>query len=696
MKRKFLIIAIGLLGITVYASYTLFNSEQKDKLLLQVLTQSLRDAHFDPQVFNDEFSVKAFDMYLDRMDYSKRFLLQEDVDSLSLYQTKIDDEINANSLTFFEMANRLIESRQQEAEAYFEEILNEPFDFSVKESREADAEKRTFAATSNELKESWRLDLKYQVINRIYNAEKAQNEPTYTKEKKSFEDMEKEARAKILTNHQDWFHRIAKLNKNDRYSTYLNAIANTFDPHTSYFPPRDKENFDISMSGQFEGIGATLQQRDQYIRVTQIVPGSASARQGELEAEDIILAVAQAKDEPVDVVDMRLDDAVQLIRGKKGTEVRLTIKKTDGTVKIVPIIRDVVVLEETYAKSAVLEHTDEKLGKYGYIYLPKFYADFNKRNGRHCSEDVLTEIEKLKGENVEGLIIDLRNNGGGSLSDVVDMAGLFIKKGPVVQIKARGRSPQILDDKDKEVQYDGPLVIMVNEFSASASEILAAAMQDYKRAVIVGGNATFGKGTVQRFYDFDKVVPASFNNYKPFGAIKLTIQKFYRINGGATQLRGVIPDIILPDRYAHLDIGERDQDFPMKWDEIAPASYSLETDLIGKLTVAKKNSTKRVKQHDDFKLIAENALRYKRMEDETVIPLKYNTFVKYRKNQEKEAKRFEGVGKSETGLKASLSYLDNSQAVADTLKMARFKSWEKLMKKDIYLDEAVRILADIQ
>ena len=367
-----------------------------------------------------------------------------------------------------------------------------------------------------------------------------------------------------------------KIDESDWLSIYLNSITTIYDPHTAYFPPQDKENFDIAMSGQLEGIGARLTSKGGFIVVAEIVPGSACWRQGQLKVGDKILKVGQGDEEPIDITDMRTDHAVKYIRGKKGTEVRLTVKQVDGSVITIPIIRDIVILEETYTKSAVIDNK-------GYINLPKFYADFSGNGGRDCSDDVKNEILKLKEEGVEGIILDLRNNGGGSLQDVVEMAGLFIKEGPIVQVKAKVGKPRVYSDTDESVYYDGPLVVMVNTYSASASEILAAAMQDYGRAVIVGGSpTTFGKGTVQRAFDLDGFVSEAYDEIKPLGALKLTLQKFYRIDGGTTQLKGVTPDIILPDTWSYLNVGEKDQEFPIPWDEIG----SPEVPGVGKLNQA--------------------------------------------------------------------------------------------------------------
>ncbi|MEO1715046.1 MAG: S41 family peptidase, partial [Bacteroidota bacterium] len=374
----------------------------------------------------------------------------------------------------------------------------------------------------------------------------------------------------VLKTFDDWYERLEKRKRSDYLSIYINSITNVFDPHTSYFEPIEKQNFDINMSGKLEGIGARLQSDGNYTKITSVIVGGPAWKQGDLKENDKIMKVAQDGEDPIDVTGMQLDDVVSQIRGEKGTKVILTVKKIDGSIADIEIVRDVVILEEGFAKSLILHTTAKE--KVGFISLPRFYDDFYDEEGRSCARDVATEIDKLKKENVRGIILDLRNNGGGSLRDVVTMSGFFIEKGPIVQVKARGRSPEVLEDNDPSVKWDGHLIVMVNQFSASASEILAAALQDYERAVIVGSTSTFGKGTVQRFYNLDRAIPG-YSELKPFGEIKLTTQKFYRIDGGSTQLKGVTPDIILPDMYSYIETGEKEQEYPMNWTQIAPVPH---------------------------------------------------------------------------------------------------------------------------
>ena len=677
--------------------------ERRNEVLIDIVSQGLLRNHFSDVQLDDDFSTRVFGIYLQDMDFNKRFFYQSDVDELNFFKTKIDDEIQNRKHALVDKSVEILSKRIEEIRVMYQEILDKPFDFTVDEDFEADPEKRDFPSTQEEMKEVWRKMLKYQTLARLDTKLKQQKTKEENKdeaqeenkdsivEPKSFEQLEAECRKSVLKQTNDYFHQFDQLEWDDQRSIYLNAITSSFDPHTNFLPPKDKENFDIGMTGQFEGIGATLTSKDGFITVTQIVPGSASSKQGDLEEEDKILKVAQGEEEPVDIVDMRLDKAVELIRGPKDSEVRLTVQKIDGSVVVIPIIRDVVILEETYAKSVII---DDK-NKIGYIKLPKFYADFNHNGGRNCAEDMEKEVEKLKAENVNGIIIDLRNNGGGSLQDVVKIAGLFIEKGPVVQVKARNLDPFIFDDTDPTIQYKGPLAILVNPFSASASEILAAAMQDYNRAVIIGSSSTYGKGTVQKIIDFDQILPPNMADLKPLGAMKVTMQKFYRINGSTTQLQGVISDIILPDNYAYLDIGEKDMEYPLPCDSIPSASYASWNKSWSK-TVDKlrDKSSKRVSGNEVFSGIEENAIRLRDRKNETNISLNLEKFTALNESLQAESKKYKDLLKTPQNLKIATLKADFVETDKDSLSVSKEK-WQKDLKKDVYLFEAVKIMNDL-
>jgi carboxyl-terminal processing protease len=697
MKLKYLFAILLVSVLFIFGSTTPQKDFKKQRIILELLNASLNQAHFDPPQIDDEFSKKAYKLYVERIDFNKLFLIQEDIDQLSKFETLIDDEIKNGTFRFYDLSVEIVEERTKEVEDFYKDILSKPFDFNIDEDYQSDADKYDYAENLDELKEMWRKSLKYQVLSRVYTKMKQQEKALENNDtsvvQKSFEELEVKARESVMKSHDEWFRRLSQVENADRFNVFANSIVGVYDPHTEYFPPKDKENFDIRMSGQLEGIGATLSEKEGYIKVERIVPGSASWKQGELEAGDLILKVAQGEEEPVDIVDMRLDKAVQLIRGPKGTEVRLTVKKIDGSIVVIPIIRDVVIIDETYARSIKVENTEADVNA-AYILLPSFYADFNNRGGRNSADDIKAELKKIKQEDYDGVILDLRNNGGGSLMDVVKIVGMFIDNGPVVQVKARGQSPMVHKDYNRGIYYDGPVVILVNSLSASASEILAAALQDYGRAVIVGSNS-FGKGTVQRFLELDGLLRMEDEAMKPLGALKLTIQKFYRINGDATQLKGVTPDVILPDDYMYLEIGEREMDYPMPFSEIDAVSYENYSKNIEIQEIAKQ-SEKRVKNTEVFQMVEENAKRLKDESENSVISLNYE---KYKESQEKKAekaKKYKKLYKPIDAMNTDILLGDKESLEADTSKAVRFEAWQKEVKKDPYVFEATNIIKDLE
>ena len=701
-KKKILLLLIPAVMIGLF-SFVRFQQKadqtEKNKVLTQLLYKSLEQAHFNMRDVNDDFSSRAFGLYLKALDGTKRFLIQEDVDNLKKFELSMDDEFRSGNSEMLKMSSTIIKQRLKESKVYCMAVLDKPFDFSKEETFETDADKRVFAKNKGEMENVWRKSLKYQALIRYENRITTQE----TKKKKAAEDgkdfemksdakIEVEVREQLAKDYNNVFDALNRLDQDDRAAEYLNAMMNVFDPHTEYFPPEDKDNFDIRMSGKLEGIGAQLQQVDGEIKVARVVPGSPSWKGKELKAGDIILKVAQGEAEPVDVSTMPLKDAVQLIRGKKGSEVRLTVKKADGIIKEIPIIRDVIILEENFAKSAVIEDTEKKK-KYGYLKLPSFYADFSRSGGRSSGVDVEIELKKLKKQNVDGIILDLRFNGGGSLSDAVKMSGLFFKDGPVVQVTTKRDKPTVLEDEDEEVVWDGALVILVNKFSASASEILAGALQDYGRAVIVGAPSTYGKGTVQRFIPLDHYVPVQYQGVKPLGSLKLTIQKFYRITGKSTQWKGVEPDIVLPDVYSFWE-GEKDVDNALPWDEISPVKFNKWDHKLN-LKKLNKESGKRVANNDVLQLINQNALRLKTRREQTNWALGYEAYKAEQEKLKAESKKFENLkGKHDEWAVTPLAGNIKNEAMADQRK-ALNEDWKKEIKGDETIFEATNILDDI-
>jgi carboxyl-terminal processing protease len=687
-----------------------FETNDKDKLLLDLITYVLERGHYEPKDINDDFSVHVFEDFINVIDPTKRYFIEEDIQEFEQYKFQIDDQIKNTDITFFNIVHERLMLRMEQAKGIYKEVLNQPFDFNVDESIDIDYENQPFAKNAAELKERWRQQLKYATIgtydSKINNqkrnitvADEATGEETVIEDPdataevgKPMSPQEIELASREATGQtlDEFFDFVEDLERKDWFVQYINTIVDEFDPHTYYFAPEDKDKFDISMSGKFEGIGARLQKKPEGAKIVEIISGGPVWRNQNLEVGDEILKVGQDGKPAVNIVGMRLDDAIKLIKGPKGTVVDLTVRKVDGSIEEVSIIRDVVELEESYAKSATVIKSN---AKYGLINLPKFYVDFDDYSERNAATDVAKEVDRLKEEGIQGLVLDLRDNGGGSLKTVVEMAGLFIKDGPIVQVRSAGKEKDIYEDKDERIQWDGPLVILVNELSASASEILAAAMQDYKRAVVIGSKQTFGKGTVQNVIPLENIVRS--NEYGDLGAIKLTTQKFYRINGGSTQLEGVKSDVVVPDRYSYIDLGERDQNNPLGWDKISPARYQPWDGYIDyEQTIA--NSTRRMDVNSQIKLIEENARWLKEQQDETVISLNYDNYKKEAEDDKDKSQYFKSISDYDSKLTfKSLGY-EQELFTQDPVLREKRDRWHQSLAKDVYVEEAVNVLEDLK
>jgi carboxyl-terminal processing protease len=699
MKRNYkILIAVLCLSVTLFAfKINADKSEDpdpnRDKTLLELLAFVIDKGHYSPAEINDDFSKGIFKDYIDALDPSKRFFLQSDIDEFKQYELQLDDQVLNKDLTFFNLTYTRLMKRMEESKKRYKTILAQPFNYNVDETFNADYEKLPYAKNTAEINERWRKQIKLSTLSSLVTKQKIEEDkkkadPAY--KEKSFETLEKETRESSLKSLDDNFSLIKDVNKEDWFSIYVNSIMTRFDPHTSYFAPEEKDRFDVNISGKLEGIGARLTKKNDFTQIDELISGGPAWKGKQLESGDLVLKVAQGNEEPVDVVGMRLDDVVKKIKGHKGTEVKLTVKKVDGSIKVISIIRDVVEIEETYAKSSVVERNGLK---YGVIYLPKFYIDFENKDGRDAGKDIALEVERLKKENVNGIVLDVRDDGGGSLSTVVDIAGLFIEEGPIVQVKSAGMKKEVLYDKDKKIEWDGPLVIMVNSFSASASEILAAAIQDYKRGVIIGSKQTYGKGTVQTVLDLNQFVRNA--NYGDLGALKITGQKFYRINGGSTQLEGVHSDVVMPDRYAYLKMGERDIDNAMPWDKIGPADYNTWTSN-EKFDQAISNSKDRIANNAQFKLIEDNAKWIDVKNKENTYSLNIKNFKATQEQVENEGKKYKPISDYKNSLVfKSLPYEELEMGKDATLKEKR-EAWHQALAKDVYVEEALNVLDDLQ
>ncbi|MDT7829263.1 carboxy terminal-processing peptidase [Pricia sp. S334] len=713
MKRNLAYVLVVMLISVASCSFTnkSFENDDKDKLLLDLITYVLEKGHYEPKDIDDDFSVGLFEDFIDVIDPTKRYFLAEDIKEFEQFKYQLDDQIKNTDISFFNLVYDRLMTRMSEARDIYKEVLDTPFDYSAKESIDIDYENLPFAASKEDLKERWRQQLKYATLG-TYDAKVRQvgkedetekslkNDDVVEKvvkegveepeEPMTPEEAEVSARKSTRKTLDEFFDFVGDLERKDWFVQYINTLVDEFDPHTYYFAPEDKEKFDMSMSGKFEGIGARLQKKPGGAKIVDIISGGPVWRDGQLEVGDEILKVGQEDEEPINIVGMRLDDAIKLIKGPEGTEVKLTVRKIDGSMETVALTRDVVELEESFAKSASIIKEDQK---FGLINLPKFYVDFDDYTERNAATDVAKEVERLKEAGAEGLILDLRDNGGGSLKTVVEMAGLFIKDGPIVQVRSSGKGKDVYDDKDERIQWDGPLVILVNELSASASEILAAAMQDYKRGIVIGSQHTFGKGTVQNVIPLENIVRS--NDHGDLGAIKLTTQKFYRINGGSTQLEGVRSDVVVPDKYSYIDLGERDQANPLQWDKISAANYTPWDGYIDyDRTVA--NSERRMADNPQIKLIEENAKWLKSKQDETIIPLNYETYKKEEEKAKKKSEYFKTINEYDSKLTFESLKYEEDLFVKDSVLREKRDRWHKNLAKDVYVEEAVNVLQDLR
>jgi carboxyl-terminal processing protease len=700
-------LTVALLGLASYRFYERQGAQDppsKAQVVIGTVVQGLSQAHYLPQRIDDGFSKRVFDLTLRRLDYRKKFLLQADVAQLAKYQTDIDDETKRGTTEFLDLSTRLLGERTKQVQALTRELLAQPFTFDADESLQTDFEKAAFPLSAADQREQWRKLLKYETLVRVAEMLEEQDRrhdharvaslkpaPAPAGPERTLAQMEAEARKRVLAYHEEQFANLP--DADERLANYANVIANTYDPHTTYLAPQQKEDFDFQLTGRMDGIGALLREKDGLIYVEDIVPGSASYRQGQLKKGDAILGVAQGAAESVSIEGWHSGKAATIIKGKKGTEVRLTVRKPDGSTTIIPLVRDVVVNEETYAQSAVI--TDPSGAKIGYLRLPVFYADFTGTGGRSSADDVRKELAKLTAEGVQGVVFDLRENGGGSLNDAVAMAGLFMPSGPMVQVQDSRGITQVLLDKDPRVQYSGPLVVLVNKHSASASEILAAAIQDYKRGLIVGTASTYGKGTVQRIVDLDAALPATLNPLKPLGSLKFTMQKFYRVTGSSTQFKGVASDIVLPDAASYLDEGEQENEYPLKWDEIKSANFAPWEHQPNYAKLA-ANSKARVAASPSFQQMKALVQRLRQRQQETAISLQLAKFRARRHQLQAETDKYELLQASAKPLALAPIAADRQALGGDSVLVNRAMRFTRGLPKDLTLGEAVAILKDEQ
>jgi carboxyl-terminal processing protease len=681
LRSNYLFVIFPLLLIGFAITNKKFSDPNKDRLLMEVVKYVVEKGHYKKISIDDNLSENLYHSFIKQLDNQKRFFLKSDIREFEKYKYLLDDQIKEYDLSFFNLVYQRSKIRIEEAKSYYKELVNNKFNFNLNENIDLDFEKKEYARSKSEIKNRWRKQLKFSTLDiatlKLGDTLSIINDRIYN-----------ESIAIVKKNTEDYFEFITDLDRDDWYSNYLNAFLTQLDPHTYYFQPEDKERFDVNISGKFTGIGARLTKTEGNIKVVEIIIGGPVWKDKLLDVGDIIIKVAQENEEPVDIVGMKVDDAIKLIKGPEKSIVSLTVKKLDGSIKEVQITRALVELEELYAKSTLIEEDDIR---YGYISLPKFYVDFSNYKNRNSAEDVKNEIIKLKNNGIEGLILDLRNNGGGSLQSVVDMTGLFIEKGPIVQVKSIGNRKQVLYDRNSEIVWDGPLVVLINEMSASASEILAAALQDYERAVILGSKKTFGKGTVQNVIDLNKFIS---NSDFDLGALKITTDKFYRINGESVQLEGVKSDVIVPDSYMHIFNGEKDEENPLAWDKIDPAMYNPWINE-GSLDFISSNAQSRVNENNYLKLISKRADWIEKQQKNKTIPLKFLTYQNYLDENKNKTKEFESLSKYSNNLNFKLLKSEKDYIMSNKELLSNRNRWHKNLTKDIYISEGVNILKQL-
>ena len=708
MKKNFKVLLLAVFVAAASCSFTTksFDNPEKDKLLIDLVTYVLEKWHYASPSMDDAFSMAVYTKFIDGVDPIKRYFLAQDIQEFEQYKLQIDDQLKMKDLSFFNLVYNRLVLRMEESKTLYQNALSSAFDYSKDEIINVDYDASSYATTKKQLQERWRKQLKFSTISTYYDflEEKqtaAKRKAAALKESKKYiasvnedftdKELEEKSRASTQTNLEEYYDFTDDLQRKDYFAIFLTTVVEQFDPHTNYMAPPDKDRFDQRMSGKLEGVGARLQKKKDYINVMEVISGGPAWRGEHIEVGDVLLKVGQEDElEPVSIVGMRIDDALKLIKGPKGSKVILTVKGVDGSIREETITRDVVELEETYAKSTII--TKQK-NTYGLINLPAFYFNMQNYKERNAATDIKEEILSLKKEGIEGLVLDLRNNGGGSLRTAVDIAGLFIKKGPVVQVASSDGSKDVLEDQDPAIVWEGPLVILVNELSASASEILAAAMQDYKRAIIIGSKQTYGKGTVQNVVDLNRWLRK--NDQGDMGALKLTTQKFYRVNGGSTQLEGVKSDVVMPDRYSYFDVGERDYDNPLPYDKITPATYKLWEGYIDYQAIVDKSKW-RIAQNNQLKLIEQNAMYIKARRDQMDVTLNLTAYSKQIDENKEAVKKFDSLDTYDNKLRYRSLADELVLMREDTTLVEKRKRWHKNLTKDVYVEEAISVLQDLK
>ncbi len=665
--------------------------DPKEQKIVETVTTILHDSHFNPAEINDAFSKAVFHAFLISLDPDKRIFLASDIQEFKKQETNIDDLIKTNSLVFFNLVYDRVVKRMKESKVIYTALLQKPTDLYTDENINPDDDKLDYTKNHGELKNRWRMQLKYFILkNLATNLEDTAYQYGAKHPNLKFIELEKSTRASFLKKINGDSENIDILDREYFFEKYINAIVVQFDPHSLYMKNSKKNKSEINLTGKLVGIGARLVIENESIAIGEMAYGGPSFNSKQIDVGDIILKVAEKNNIPVDIAGLKLPEVVALMKGNIGTTVTLTIKKEDGNIIEVPIKRDIIEFKDSYAKSCVAEKNGKK---FGVIDLPKFYKDFDDPNNRDAAKDIQNEIEFLKKEGVEGILIDLRNNGGGAVDTAIDITGLFIETGPVVQIKSGNKTKEILSDINPKIQWEGPLVILLNNDSASASEIFAAAIQDYKRGIIMGSKQSYGKGTVQKMTNLELYTPKGTG--KNYGALKTTIKKIYRINGSSTQVEGVSSDIVIPDEFLYVKYGERNKSNVMVWDKIEALPFTKWNSLINFETVIAA-SNKRIAENMDFKLLNEYAEYLSKKEQSNTVSLNVEKYKMEQNRDKNELNKFDEIH----NYKNNLIFKSTTNEVALIKKTpslgVKRKEWRDALATDIYIDEALNVLVDIK
>ena len=684
-----------------------FNSPKNDDDKMSTIMVSVKNTlsylHYSPKPINDAYSQEVYKHYFEMVDASKRYFLQSDMDEFAKHRTKLDDYLNQGDLTFYKLTIDRLYQRVDEIDKITQDILSKPINLDEDETLILEPKLKKNATNAKELSAEWKKYIKYNILQEMESLtakEEIQKEKKDSVQKFNLKDTIK---LEILTPEQkrlkateevkdlitDTFRRFKKRNKMDWFTVHMNAYTEVFDPHTNYYSPKNKEDFDTQFKGKVIGIGAIIQEKRGYLYLGPLTIGAPAWKSKQLSEGDKILKVkSKPNEDAVNVVGMLSDEAVRLIRGEKGTKVTLTVEKKDKSIKEVTMIREEVAIEDTFARSIIVNSADGK--KYGLISLPSFNADFEDAKGRNASDDIKNEILKLKPQGVQGIILDLRNNGGGSLTEVGDIMGLFMNAGPFVQVKDGNGKIQTLKNKTNSPIWTGPVVIMQNELSASASEILAGAMQDYGRGIVLGSPQSFGKGTVQTFVDLNRFL----NTNDDFGSLKLTIQKFYRVTGESTQRKGIQSDIQMKDFFTYAEVGERYDDFALAWDKIPAVAYQPMNYF--SIQALQKASEARLQNNKNYQLIQESAQWKEKLDKEESISLKESKFDEVMKKRKAQIEKFKVLDKFNNGLKFTLNPDEMVREKNDEAFTKKTQNWTKNLQRDLYMQEAVNVISGMK